>query len=84
MAKIFIASRNDIRFFRWRLIHWRSVDGHSGWNLTRLAELGSCPAHGRINCRSCSRNNGLPQCNKCGYFDVYGVHWDTCANRVRS
>lgn len=42
-----------------------------------------CVAHGRRYCRPCHRNNGQTWCTDCGVYETTGMHWDTCANRVR-
>lgn len=41
-----------------------------------------CPAHGRSQCKACSQNP-YPHLCGCSYFGETGMHWDTCAGRVR-
>lgn len=46
----------------------------------------TCPAHGDRYCALCARNPA--DCAEgdsggCGYWLAYGMHWDTCPNRVR-
>ncbi len=42
-----------------------------------------CPAHGNAQCPACSQNPDPGRC-QCGYFEVHGMHWDTCPGRIRS
>ena len=44
-----------------------------------------CPAHGNRYCPWCSRNPAdcIEASGNCGYYSATGMHWDTCANRVR-
>jgi hypothetical protein len=48
-----------------------------------------CSAHGTMACAWCSQTipGGLDDdggCTDCGTFGAYGMHWDTCRNRMRS
>lgn len=40
-----------------------------------------CSAHGDAACDLCSLNG---PCDECVTYDEYGMHWDTCPNRVRT
>ena len=45
-----------------------------------------CPAHGEHQCAACHRNPSNcadPDYVECGYWLATGMHWDTCANRIR-
>lgn len=39
-----------------------------------------CSAHGQTLCVKCARNG---PCTKCDFYADTGMHWDTCANRIR-
>lgn len=44
-----------------------------------------CPAHGEKRCERCARNPGdcVSEHGSCSYWSAFGMHWDTCANRIR-
>jgi len=73
--------------------------GTFGQRLVGLAELASamprdglyyaCPAHGDPVCGVCAQTapGGLDECGsctECEFYELSGMHWDTCANRVRA
>lgn len=39
-----------------------------------------CSAHGQQLCVKCARNG---PCEECSIYAESGMHWDTCANRIR-
>ena len=39
-----------------------------------------CSAHGQSLCIKCARNG---PCGQCDTYEATGMHWDTCANRIR-
>lgn len=47
-----------------------------------------CAAHGRRYCGPCHRNGArcmeTGMASGCSVYQVTGMHWDTCPNRVRS
>ncbi|MBO2461596.1 hypothetical protein [Actinomadura violacea] len=44
----------------------------------------TCPAHGDRYCQSCHANPGTcADGGECSYWAATGMHWDTCANRIR-
>ena len=44
-----------------------------------------CVAHGRTACEACSRNPStcVDGYGECSVYARTGMHWDTCANRIR-
>lgn len=56
---------------------------------TKIESFPRCPAHGDERCEYCSRitaeyliDDG-PACRACDYWGETGMHWDTCAGRLR-
>ena len=72
--------------------------GELGQRLVGLAGLASampgrlyyaCPAHGDAACAACAATvpaglDGCGGCTGCDFYDLSGMHWDTCSNRVRA
>jgi len=46
----------------------------------------TCPAHGRRYCQWCAANPStcIESSGECGYWSATGMHWDSCANRIRA